>query len=178
MVVATLLLFGCHPAERAATFTPSPDELPPPPPVSPKVLAVEVEGRRFEAVQRALPDFKVAEPTPEERAALGQPVHDFKFLPFSLPGYVHGSPVGSWMGGLETSIADRGGLEARVIATERRAAPDTSTHALLTVARGWPSYVAFRGGPAPRLTGITGLGGAHVAIDSLASSVAAHDRNR
>ncbi len=142
-LVALCALGGCtQPKNVAITTKPSSEELPELPHVETLSEAtVAVEGRPPGTGLRLVPDFKVPELTAADKAALGPEKVHFKFLPYNELSLPVGSTVGSWQGGISTAIDS-------------------------------PSRIATglhdRQG---RLAGVTGWGGATIAVDYYPSRI-------
>jgi hypothetical protein len=112
------LALGCVQGERdrsLAAAQPTPDEVAPLPEMgrSPHQASVRVEGRFDKATLVLVPEYKVPEPTPEEKEILGIEEDDYEPLLYELSWRQTGNLTSFEFGGPETAVFGHSGGEYR-----------------------------------------------------------------
>jgi hypothetical protein len=103
IVAMCWLVAGCARQTQPLSLAPTSEELPEIKEVQRTIPATVVaEKPADESRVRLVPSFKEPELTAEEQAALGKQPLDFKFLLYQLRSQPPGSPVGTWLGGVQT----------------------------------------------------------------------------
>jgi hypothetical protein len=172
---ALSLVIGCAHGPKSTTVAPTHDELPQFKELEPTIYAiVGVERRTTQGLVQLVPEFKEPPLTADEKAALGQPKPEYKFLLYPAPGWPAGSHVAPWDGGITAAQYGYGGPETTygwptsVARSGGRAGIAVGTDT-------FGSRVAGAGGRKESMTGVSGYAG--VTVDSgPPSRVADHKR--